>query len=213
MPSGRKTPPAGYPIVQSGEDRDAAALKKRRQERAASKGEVALQASEASAAPVVAQDDDVTSPIDLIDVQRYHDDPEYRQDWDEVVSQFNENAAYRILWNRFGRFRRDSDSTAHASANAALAASAEATRAGGAQARIDLLEKELRDVSTVLRITKWILGFVIAATLASVITVVTKVFNWGVDSGEITVRLDHLEKDVDSIKRELDLKRVRGGTP
>lgn len=203
---GRKTPPTGYPVIQSDEDRANAELKKRRQERAASRSDAVTPVAETTPIALVEQDDEITSPIELIDIQRYHDDAEYRRDWDQVVEQFNENAAYRILWNRFGRFRRDSEGSAHASANAALAANAEAHKASGVSGKIDAIEKELRDVSTVLRITKWILGFVIAATLASVITVFTKVFNWGVDSGEITIRLEHLEKDVDLLKHMYSIK-------
>lgn len=195
----RKTPAAGYPIM-SDEDRALAELQRRR-ERAASKSEALPEFVESAPSERVERDDEITSPIDLIDISRYQEDPEYRKDWDQVVNQFNDNAAYRILWNRFGRSRRDSGQAAQSSANSALSATDAANKVSDVHQKLASIEGELRDVTTVLRITKWILGFVIAATLSSIVVVVTKVFNWGVDSGQIQLRIETLEREVHHLDR------------
>ena len=123
----KRTPPGGYP-VQSDEDR---ALKELARRRAETRPEV-----EEDAAPNAFPKEEVTHPLALIDPDRYKTDGEYRHDWDEVMRQFNENAAYRLLWERSGRSRRDSEGRATASANAALAASAEATKVADHRAEL-----------------------------------------------------------------------------
>lgn len=165
----RKTPVAGYPIMDAEEER-----RRRRVE---------------DVEPF--DEEEITSPIDLIDIKKYQSDSSYRQDWDEVTRQFNENAAYRILWARFGRLKHGMDTVPPP-----LSTADDPTHS-----RLEELEKELQSISTVLKITKWILGMVIAATLGSVTVAFAKVFSWGVDSGEMQIRVDHLEKEVMHLER------------
>jgi hypothetical protein len=194
-PPPRKTPPFGLPIVQSDEDRHLQEMQRRRSRQ---------EHPTPPPAPVPDnfEDDPGTNPIMLIDHERWQDDEKYRRDWEATLREFNENAAYRILWERSGRSRRSSDQAATASANAALAVNADAAKVGQFTEELRRIDFELKEISTVLKITKWILGFVIAAVLGSVTVVVTKIFNWGLSTGEAEVRIDTLEKEVNSLMRQ-----------
>jgi hypothetical protein len=197
-----KTPPTGTPTVQSDEARALAEIQRRRSRQ-----------EHPTPPPPPSPDDfskeEGTSPVALIDPERWQGDEKYRRDWEATLREFNENAAYRILWERSGRVRRESDQAATRQANAALAVNADASRVDEFSDKLSRIEGELRDVTTVLRITKWILGFVIAATLSSIIVVGTKVFNWGLSTGEVDVRLQTLEREYGALLREREKEQSK----
>jgi hypothetical protein len=191
------------PPGQSDEDRALQELVRRRASSRPAPGEE-------DARPVPVEEDDVTSPHELIDPARYQTDAEYKQQWDDVLRQFGENAAYRLLWMRVGRAKRESSGPVRAAANAALQASADANRVGDFDDELHRIDGELKSIVTTMKIAKWILGFFIAATLASIVTVATKVFDWGMSTGEADIRLQTLEKDVSAVQHQLDAL-LKGG--
>lgn len=185
--------------VQSDEDRALAELQRRR-ERATSRP----RSGDEDAPHNEFDSGDVTQPHQLIDVKRYQTDENYRRDWDEVIAEFQKNAAFRVLWTESRRTRRDSEGSARAGANAALHANADATKVDQFAADLKVIDGELKSVNTVLKITKWILGFVIAALLGGIITIATKIFDWGMSTGEAETRLQTLEKEVNTLEKQFD---------
>lgn len=63
------------------------------------------------------------------------------------------------------------------------------------------LEREITDIKATLRVAKWLLGFVIATTLSSVVLVATKIFSWGYGEGELSNRIHYLEKTIEGLKK------------
>lgn len=64
------------------------------------------------------------------------------------------------------------------------------------------VQTELTEIKATLRLAKWLLGFVIAAVLGSVVVIATKIFSWGYGSGEINNRIHYLEKVVEGMQKK-----------
>ena len=159
-----KTPIKG--VHMSGDDRDLRALKERR---ATSQSDATIRSAEVH--------DEVTSPHDLIEIERdkYDSDRHYREEMNAINARYQADPAFRALWNLMRRQRRESNRTMGTIANAA-------SEVHHDMHDVRELTDQLKDivnwqnrVDTTLSITKWVLGFVLAATLGSVIVIASKI--------------------------------------
>lgn len=129
----------------------------------------------------VSEEGDVTQPTDLI------------------IAELEQSPALRELWDRVSRIKQEDRRVLrqlgsktleiHQNVDPELAK------------RVEAIEKHLASVDTTMKIAKWILGFVIAATLGSIVVVATKIFSWGYGSGEIENRLKYIEKDLERLNQ------------
>ncbi len=78
---------------------------------------------------------------------------------------------------------------------------------------IDPMRVDIATIKSSLGIGKWVLGFVIAASLASIGIVVSTVWGRGENAGEQTIRIQHLERDLDSLRREIEARHGRADAP
>lgn len=140
-------------------------------------------------------DADVTSPIALIDPERYQVDDDYRREQDVVVERYRRDPAYRALWMRAGRAKHDTDQLVKRIANEKLKDHQDAVTSADLAPRVQKIE-------TSLGLAKWLMGFLVAAVLGSVITVFTKVYSWGMSTGEVEIRLQHLERDLEQLQQQ-----------
>lgn len=154
------------PTIQTSEDRDLAALERLRQGELVRSGEIG----------VVQEDefDEDTKPVELVKA-RYDSDP-----------------AFRAIWDRVSRIKRQERQALQNVGNAALEAAQGITD--------DEIAAKVHSHGVELRFIKWIAGVVVTLALGSLIVIATKIFSWGVSSGEIEIRLQHLERDVESLK-------------
>jgi hypothetical protein len=173
-----KTPSKG--VHMSGEDRDLQAMRDRR------------------AAPVETFDD-VTKPHDLIDIDsdRYKSDVRYREELNAVNQRYQSDPAFRAMWNIMRRQRRESNRTLGTVADAASEVHHDVAQLRELGESLGDLKQWQSRVDAMLGLTKWVLGFVLAASLGSIIVIATKIYTWGVSSGELEIRLQHIEKTLE----------------
>lgn len=81
------------------------------------------------------------------------------------------------------------------------------------ESHIDATRIDIATIKSSLGIGKWVLGFVIAASLASVGIVISTVWGKGESAGEQTIRIQHLERDLDSLRREIEARHGRETLP
>lgn len=137
---------------------------------------------------------------------RLERDQEYRAEMEAIGREYEKNPAYRALWNMWRRQRRESTHTLNAVGNTALAAHHEAQQLGKLAEELGDVKEWKSEVDATFKITKWILGFVIAATLGSVVVIATKIYGWGMSTGEMEQRVQRLE-------HELSEKHLKGTLP
>lgn len=169
--SDKKYPRSGTSPIQSSEDRDLASLR-------AKKARENLDVPQSDQIRTIF--DEPTKPTQLVQM-RIDDDP-----------------AYAALWNRVSRMKQDLLGTTATAANTAMEALSVAGTDVKLAERLDHLESSMDKLTTVMGIMKWIAGFVIATVLGSVIVIATKIFSWGSSSGTIEMKIQYLEKAVDS---------------
>lgn len=163
---------------QTSEDRDLEAIRRRNDE---DSGEMMVSTNQI---PVFAPDGEDTAPHELVSL-RMERDP-----------------AFRFLYERVTRLKHEDRHAQKTLANTILDAVQKKTEAP--DNRVDAVESRIDKIDTALGITKWIIGFVIAAVLGSIVVLATKIFTWGYGSGELEIRMKHLERDIDSLKNRLD---------
>lgn len=181
-----KTPHKG--IIQSSESRDLAALKDRRQ----SQSDTIKEFADADTVPEFA-DEEGTAPISLIERGESRHERELRL----IQKRYDDDPAFRALWNMMRRQRRESNRTLGKVADTATETHQEMRDLKDLSEKLDSIDAWKNRVDTSLSIAKWVLGFVLAATLGSIIVVATKIYTWGVSSGELEIRLQHLERASD----------------
>lgn len=153
---------------QSNEDRDLAAIKRRREDDD----------------PVITIEDEIdTAPTDVVKF-RLENDP-----------------AFRALWDRVGRIKKEERRAIRTTADAALAAHQRADESSNDEL-VRELENDVISIKNTLSIAKWLIGFLIATVLGSIIVLATKIFTWGYSSGELEIRLKHLEQEVGRGRRD-----------
>lgn len=173
--------------IQSGEDRDAAALK---------------QLHEREAAPVPIHQDfgpgEVTKPLDLL-TNLHTDDHTFREEMQAAIDEYERSPAFRALWKMSRRAKRDSDQVSKTTADAALQAAHAAQIGPSAEflERVDKLEELVHRQDTVIKIAKWILGMCIAGVIGAIVTVGMKIYSEGYDKGQLVNRVDQLEKKLE----------------
>lgn len=172
--------------IKSAEDRDLEALKRRREER------LSQEDDDEGVTPVEFYSD-ITKPTDLVSME------------------LERSPAMRVMWDRISRIKHEERHALRqlGSQTLELHANIDPRLAK----RVDELEKMCGEIATTLRIAKWIIGFVIAATLGSVVVVATKIFSWGYGSGEIENRLKHLEKDNERLNDRINQRQWRQMSP
>lgn len=169
----KKRPGTPNPAIHSQEERDLAAIKRRREE---------LEDGEEDTP--VEQFDESTKPTDLV-AMRIENDPAFRLLWERVSRiKSEERYALRTLGNQTMELHQNVDP--------------ELAR------RVDEMQHELTKIKTAQGIAKWVLGFVLAAALGSVIVVATKIFTWGYSSGELEIRINHVEKQIEQCSARID---------
>ena len=84
-------------------------------------------------------------------------------------------------------------------------------------AKLDAAHDPIRlDVATIkssLGIGRWVLGFVIVCALGSLGTVIATVWGKGEAAGEQTVRIQHLERDLESLRSSFFSRQQRVSVP
>lgn len=203
-------PPSG----QTQEDRDLQALKKRR---AQSEPKPTTNTDDQATPVEVFDREDITKPMAIIErePERYERDMPYREEMDAISERYERDPAYRALWNMWRRQRRESNRTLGALGSTTLENHAETQRLKDLADQLGSIDHWKREVDVTFRVVKWILGFVIAATLGVVGFAATKIYLWGVSNGEIEIRLQHLESDRrgPSIQEFIDKLSRKGTQP
>lgn len=190
MPPTHKRPGTPPPAKQSQEDRDLAALKRRRE---------SLQ--EAEEAVVGAEEN---TPIETFD--------EPTHPTDLVADRIQKDVAYRVMWERISRIKSEERFALQTLGNTTLKLHQNIDPKLADD--VAHLKGEVNRLSHSASILKWILGFVVAASLGSVIVVATKIFTWGYSSGELEIRIKHLERDLERlINRPRSLDKPSPGSP
>lgn len=187
----------GKPPGQSQEDRDLQQLKKRRAQ--SQPKPTTVDSSEADTPVEHFAREDPTRPIVLIEREheKYQSDTSYREEMNAINERYESDPAFRAFWNMWRRQRRESNRTLGALGSTTLENHAETQRLAELANQLGSIDTWKREVDVTFRIVKWILGFVIAATLGVVGFAATKIYLWGVSNGEIEIRLQHLEKEAD----------------
>lgn len=149
--------------------------------------------------------DDPTKPIVLIERSRekYASEPNYRDELNAMRDKYESDLAFRALYNMVRRQRRESNRSLSSIADSSMQVQHQASQD---LAKISDLLQWKHETTAALRIGKWILGFLIAATLGSIATVVTKVYVWGETSGVLENRVQNLERQ--SGFREFKIPRM-----
>lgn len=173
-----KTPPRG--VHMSSEERDLRAMKERREE----------------LPPIHESFEETTSPMHLIEAERerYESDLAFRQEIDALNTRYNYDPAFRALWKQIRNQRRESNRTLGKVADATTEVHHDIHRLVELGEKLEDIAKWKSEVDLMLKLTKWILGIVFTMTLGSVIVIATKIYTWGVSSGEIEIRIQHVEK-------------------
>jgi DNA repair ATPase RecN len=171
----------------SGEDRDLQALRERRDARPAGAFE----------------EEDITKPHDLIQIEgeKYKSDTRYRDEMNAINVRYQNDPAFRALWNMMRRQRHESNRTLGKVADVANDVHHDVHQLKDLAERLQNLVEWKHRVDTSMSIVKWVAGFVLAATLGSVIVIATKIYTWGVNSGELEARLKHLEQAMERRSR------------
>jgi hypothetical protein len=128
----------------------------------------------------------------------------------ELVQQrLERDPVLKMMWERMTRMKRESSGALRRTADVAL----EAHQASNPEilSRLNEVESQLDKINTAMGIMKWVAGFLIAATLGSVVVIATKIYSWGASSGSVEIRLDYIERDLESVKRESSNRYDRGG--
>lgn len=124
---------------------------------------------------------EVTRPTELIDSE-LEQSPALREIWDRVTRLKAEHRhALRSLGSKTLELYQNADPDL--------------------PKRVDNVEKRIDEISTSLRIGRWILGFVIASVLGGLGVVATKIFAWGYGSGDIERRLQYIEKNIEMLNQ------------
>jgi len=124
--------------------------------------------------------DEITMPTNVHALERYHNDPAYRELWD-----------YAHAWKHAAQHGL------HVIGDAALAA--HAAPAAELEERVRKLEDQGHHDAATLRLVKWVGSTVAVICLTSALVVAGKIFSWGVSTGETEVRLNRLEHDVQQL--------------
>lgn len=170
------------PNVQSSEARDLEALKRRREERL-------LEEDDHEGVTPVEVFSEVTKPNDMVSIE------------------LERSPAMRIMWDRISRIKHEERHALRqlGSQTLELHQNVDPELAK----KVADFETRMHGIDTTLRIAKWILGFVIAATLGSVVVVATKIFSWGFDSGEVGNKIKYLEKDLERLNDRVNQRQWR----
>lgn len=146
--------------------------------------------SETDTIPDFIGDEEGTKPITLVErgEAKHHEELRILQD------RYDRDPAFRALWNMMRRQRRESNRTLGKVADAASTVHHDVGELKDLVEKIQTIVAWQNRVDTSLSIVKWIAGFVLAATLGSVIVLATKIYTWGVNSGELEIRLRHIEQ-------------------
>lgn len=149
--------------------------------------------------------EEITAPHDLIQLERekYESDERYRGEMDAIQDRYYRDPAFRALWNLMRRQRRESNRTLGRVADAATEVHQDVGHLKELGEKLQNISDWKREVDLILKIMKWILGVVFAAAVGSVIVLATKIYTWGVSSGELEIRLQHLEHQVESNRQRL----------
>lgn len=149
-------------------------------------------------------DDDVTNPVILIDRMKdqYDTDVVFRDELNAMRSEYEKNLSFRALFKMIRRQKRESGKTLSDIANASLEAHQDAEQRKADMEKIADLVTWKTEVDAILRLTKWILGFVIAAALGSIVVVVTKIYAFGESSGKLEDRMQNIERQLGTINHQ-----------
>lgn len=141
--------------------------------------------------------DEPTKPVILIDRSRekYSNESGYRDELNAMRDKYDSDLAYRALYNMVRRQRHESSKSLAGIADASLQTHQATQVMSQDMAKIGDLIQWKHETDTALKIGKWILGFVIAATLGSIVVVVTKIYVWGETSGALENRVLTLERN------------------
>lgn len=121
----------------------------------------------------VGDEEEITRPTDIA-LERYENDP-----------------AFRLLWDRVSKIKNEERQALKTLGNTTLEVHQQQQSDPGLEIRVARLE-------STLAVAKWLIGFLIAAVLGSVVLLATKIFTWGVGTGEIEIRLRHIERDMET---------------
>lgn len=114
---------------------------------------------------------------------------------DLVADRLHKDVAYRIMWERISRIKTEERFALQTLGNTTLKLHQNIDPKLSED--VTHLKSEVNRLSHAASILKWILGFVVAASLGSIIVVATKIFTWGYSSGELEIRIRHLERDLE----------------
>lgn len=172
-----KTPIKG--VHMSSEDRDLRGMKERR----GSRSEDVL-------------DEEVTSPHDVVALERerYEKDPQYREEMNAIIERYHNDPAFRALWNLSRRQRRDTNRTISRVADVATEVHHDVSQVVELGKKLQDISDWRREVDVILRIMKYVLGVVFVVAMGSLIVIATKIYTWGASSGNVEIRLQHIER-------------------
>lgn len=174
-----KTPPKG--VRQSAEDRDLAAMKERRA------------SSQSEGTPQEFAEEDATAPVTLVE----RGELQHEKELHIIQKEYERNPAYRALWNMMRRQRRESNRTMGTVADAANQVHQDLSGIKEITDKLQNIADWKHEVDIILKIMKWLLGVVFVAAIGSIVVVATKIYTWGVSSGELEIRLQHLERSIE----------------
>lgn len=169
-----KRPRTNPGVHQTSEERDLAAIERRRRP------------VESDEIETVLDRDEDTKPTQIVQF-RYDSDP-----------------AYAELWDRVTRLKREDRQAIRGVGNASLELSQAIRENPVLEERVDELSRVVESHKTAMSVIKWIAGVLIVTTLGSVIVVATKIFSWGVNTGELEIRMLHLERDVETNRTHIE---------
>lgn len=181
-----RTPPQGY---KSQEDRDLAELARRR---AAEQAKI----QEESEGPVPQEfvNEELTKPTEIIERGTIFSDPEKR-DLHAAQLRYEQDGAFRALWNMTRRQRRESANSLTKVGNAALEAqNGDVTELSD---RLGEVEHKLTRIDTLMNISKFVVGGLIMLVLGGVMGLGYKIYGAGYTEGTLELRVQQLEKVLD----------------
>lgn len=188
MPPSSKRP-GSNPAIQSQDERDKLALERIQREK---------HHVDSSQIKTILSDED-TKPTDVVQL-RYDHDP-----------------AFAALWDRVTKLKNRQTGAIRTVANETLELNQSIAADPVVEERLDEIAKKVDKHDTALAIVKWVAGVLVTITLGSAIVVFTKVFTWGVSTGEMEMRLRTLERDIQRLEqhrpRRVDAASTSQGEP
>lgn len=168
--------------IQSSDDRDAAGLKRMSEKR--------MTPPTGVPSHEIFPDEELTKPTDIVSRSgtRWDKDKHFREEMTSAVDRYENDPAYRALWNIFRRERKESGQT-----SAVVPLDKELLE------RIDRAEESIHRMDTIMKSAKWLLGFCIAAVLGAIVTVAFKIYDGGYQKGQLVDRVEQLEKKLDKL--------------